>query len=118
MRVTRQQRLAAFGVVAGDHPGVAALELWQAVVCQRLLAQAGEGVEVLPVGAGEGWHDAAGVFRQHAFGLPIEIENVQVLGAQLIAHVRQQRFSTKRRGKTVGHVSGDADGVLRGERAF
>ncbi|MNP75538.1 hypothetical protein D3C76_1726110 [compost metagenome] len=53
VRVTGQQRLATFGVVAGNHPGIAAFELWQAIVGQGLFAQAGKGVEVFPVGAGQ-----------------------------------------------------------------
>ncbi|MNO63145.1 hypothetical protein D3C76_538380 [compost metagenome] len=118
VRVTGQQRLAAFGAVAGHHPGIAALELWQAIVGQGLLAQAGEGVEVFPVGAGEGGRGIIVTVCQHALGLPVEIEDVQVVGTQLIAHVGQQRFGAKRHGKTVGHVTGDADGVLRRERAF
>ncbi len=60
----------------------------------------------------------AAVVGQHAFGLPVEIEDAEVVGAQLIAHVGQQRFGAKRRGKAVGHVTGDADGVLSGERAL
>ena len=118
MRITGQQRLATFGATAGDHPGVAAFELRQAIVGQCLFAQAGEGVEVFPVGAGERRRGVAAIVRQHAFGLPVEIEDVQVLGAQLIAHVGQQGFGAKRRGKAVGHVTGDADGVLGRERAL
>ncbi|MNI15157.1 hypothetical protein D3C73_684490 [compost metagenome] len=114
MRITRQQRLAALGPAARDDPGVAALELWQAVVSQGLFAQAGEGVEVFPVGAGQGGCGPV----EHAFGLPVEIENAQVVRAQLIAHECQQGFGTKCCRKTVGHVTGDADGVLGGERAF
>ncbi|MNQ65886.1 hypothetical protein D3C85_803560 [compost metagenome] len=118
MRVTCQQRLAAFGAIAGHDPGIAALELRQAVVGQGLLAETGEGVEIFPVGAGENRPGDAVLLRQHAFGLPVEIEHVQVIGAELVAHVGQQRFGAKRRGKTVGHVTGDADGVLGGERAL
>ncbi|MNH20091.1 hypothetical protein D3C79_798460 [compost metagenome] len=114
VRVTGQQRLAALGPATRDDPGVAALELWQAVVSQGLFAQAGEGIEVFPVGAGQG---GAGPV-EHALGLPVEIEDVQVLGPQLIAHECQQGFGTKCRSKTVGHVAGDADGVLGRERAF
>ena len=53
MRVAGQQRFAAGGAAAGDRPGVAALELRQAGVQQRGMAQRGDGVEVLPVASGE-----------------------------------------------------------------
>ena len=117
VRVSRQQRLAAVGTAAGDRPGVAAFELRQAVVGQGLFAQAGQGIEVFPVGGGQGQAVFA-TFGQHALGLPVEVEDVQVLGAQLIAHVGQQRFGAKGRGEAVGHVAGDAHGVFNSERAL
>ncbi|MNE52360.1 hypothetical protein D3C80_1470300 [compost metagenome] len=118
MRVAGQQWLGAFGAVAGNHPGVAALELWQAIVGQRLFAQAGEGVQVFPVINGQCGYRFGMPLGQHAFGLPVEVEDVQVVGAQLVANKRQQGFSAKCCGKAVRHVTGDADAVFGRERTF
>ncbi|MNE72736.1 hypothetical protein D3C80_1687030 [compost metagenome] len=67
------------GAAAGDRPGIAALELRQAVISQGLLAQAGEGVEVFPVG-GSQRQAALATFGQYTLRLPVEVENVQVVG--------------------------------------
>ena len=116
MRIAGQQRLAALAAAAGNHPGVTAFELRQAVVEQRLFAEAGEGGEVLPVAGGEGRCVAGVIGGQNAFGLPVQIEDIEVIGAELIAYVGQQRLGAKRGGKAVGHVTGDADAVFGSER--
>ncbi len=106
MRVARQQGLAALGATAADGPGIAAFELRQAILGQRPVAQRGQRAERLPITGGQ---------VKRALGLPIEVEDFQVVAAQLVAYVSQQRLGTKRGGKAVGHVPGDADGVLSGE---
>ncbi|MCY1341372.1 hypothetical protein D9M69_273150 [compost metagenome] len=112
VRVAGQQRLAALGMAAGHRPGVAALELRQAGVDQRLLAEAGQPVEVLPVAGGQGR------CLDHPVRVPVEVEDLQVVAAELVAHVAQHRLGAERGGEAVGHVAGHADGVLDGERAF
>ncbi|MNH46616.1 hypothetical protein D3C79_1094690 [compost metagenome] len=71
MRVAGQQRLAAAGTAAGHRPGVTAFELRDTGVAQCFMAEAGEGLQALPVGSGQ-WR------AQCAFGLPAEVEDVQV----------------------------------------
>src|SRR3546814_13064383 len=44
-----------------------------------------------------------------------EFENVQVVAVQLFAHVSQKRLGAKRCREAVGHVTGNAHGVLSGE---
>lgn len=110
MRVAGQQGLAAGGAAAGDDPGVAALELRQAGVLQGLLAETGEGAEVLPVA---GAQCAGG--RQHALRMPVEIEDAQVVAAQFVADVGQHRLGAEGGGEAVGHVAGDAQGIFGGE---
>ena len=51
VRVAGQQRPAAAGAAAGHGPGVAALELRDARIAQRVMAEAGEGLQALPVGS-------------------------------------------------------------------
>ncbi|EJT84509.1 hypothetical protein PPS11_21589 [Pseudomonas putida S11] len=80
MRVAGQQRPAATSAAAGHGPGVAALELRDARIAQRVMAEAGEGLQALPVGSGQRC-------TQGALGLPGEIEDVQVLRAQLVADI-------------------------------
>ena len=110
MRVAGQQRLAAGGAAAGNGPGVAALELRQAGIQQRGVAQLGDGIEVLPVAGGQG-------LAEYTLGVPVEVEDLEVVGAQLIAHMSQQRFGAQGRGEAVGHIAGHAEGVGRGEGA-
>ena len=111
MRVAGQQRFAAGGAAAGDRPGVAALELRQAGIQQRGVAQFGDGVEVLPVASGE-------VLADHALWVPIEVKGFEVIGAQLIADVRQHWLGAEGRSEAVGHIAGDAEGVGDVERAL
>ncbi|MNT71674.1 hypothetical protein D3C72_2101850 [compost metagenome] len=79
-------------------------------LAQGLLTDPGQVLETFPVG---GSQRRAAV--QCALGIPAEVKDVQVLGTELIAHVGHCRFGTKRCGEAVGHVAGDAQGVLRGE---
>ncbi|MNN44367.1 hypothetical protein D3C81_1586540 [compost metagenome] len=118
VRITRQQWLATLAAAAGDDPGVAAFELRQALVDQRLFAEAGEGVEVFPVAGGEDRRRFGVTVGQHTVGLPVEIEDLEVISAELIAHIGQQRLGAKRRRKAVGHIAGDADAVFCRERSF
>ena len=111
MRVASQQRFAAGGAAAGDRPGVAALELRQAGIQQRGVAQLGDGIEVLPVAGSE-------VLPDHALRVPVEVKGLEVIGAQLIADVRQHWLGAEGGSKAVGHIAGDAEGIGDVERAF
>ena len=111
VRVAGQQRLATGGAAAGHGPGIAALELRQAGVFQGLLAEPGDAVEVAPVIGGQ-------ARLEHAFGVPGEVEGLQVVGAQFVAYIGQHRFGTEGRGKAVGHIASDAEGVCGGEGAL
>ncbi|MCY1419255.1 hypothetical protein D9M71_348390 [compost metagenome] len=53
VRVAGQQRPATAGVTTGHRPGVAALELRDAGIAQRLMAEAGKGLQAVPVGSGQ-----------------------------------------------------------------
>ena len=88
---------------AGDGPGVAALELRQAVQ-----AQAGQLLQVVPVACAQ---------RQGGAGRWVFHERRQVSGAQLVADMREQRLAAQRGGEAVGHVAGDGQAVLGAERA-
>ncbi|MCY1397648.1 hypothetical protein D9M71_126580 [compost metagenome] len=111
VRVAGQQRFATGGAAAGHGPGIAAFELRQAGLDQGLLAEVSQPVEVLPVGAGQGLAD-------HAFRMPVEVEGLQVVGAQLVAHVGQYRLGTEGGGEAVGHVAHHGEGVLDREGAL
>ena len=108
MRVAGQQRFAAGGAAAGHRPGVAALELRQAGLGQGVEAEAGDGVQVLPVTISQRLAD-------HALGLPVQIKDLEVVGAQLVADMGQHRLGAKRGGEAVGHIAGHAQGVGAGE---
>ena len=50
--------------------------------------------------------------------MPGEVEGLQVVGAQLVTDIGQHRFGTEGRGKAVGHIARDAEGVCGGEGAL
>ncbi|MCY1396137.1 hypothetical protein D9M71_110980 [compost metagenome] len=111
VRIAGEQRAAAARAAAGHSPGIASFELRQAGLGQRLMAEAGYGVEVAPVAV-----DQRGT-PKHAVGMPGQVEDIQVAAAQFVADVGEHRFGAEGGGEAVGHVAGDADAVRRSERA-
>ena len=77
---------------------------------QYKVPELGEGGEVLPVAGAQGTAD-------YTVRVPVEIEDLEVIRAQAVAHVAHQGLGTQRSGEAVGHVAGDAQGVGDGEGA-
>ena len=73
------------------------------------MAEPGEGLQALPIGSGQRCAEGA-------FGLPTEVEDVQVFRPQLVADVGQCGLGAKRGREAVGQVTGDAQSVFGGER--
>ena len=83
----------------------------QAGVFQRLQAEAGQAVEGSPVVAAKALSDGA-------TGVPVEIEDLQVVRAELVAYLGQHRLGAEGGGEAVGHVAGHGHRILEGEGAF
>ncbi|MNP05675.1 hypothetical protein D3C76_976300 [compost metagenome] len=113
VRIAGQQRFATAGAAAGQRPGVAAFVLWNASLAQGLLADQCQLLQAFPVGSCQ-----RRTAVQRTFRVPVEVEDVQVFAAELVAHVGQCRFRAKGGGKAVGHVAGNAQGILGGERPW
>ncbi|GGI94450.1 hypothetical protein GCM10009083_08770 [Halopseudomonas pertucinogena] len=110
MRVVGQQGLATGAAPAGDHPGIAAVELtgWQpGLDAIQLFQQRLEQFSALPLDR----RAAAGQRGLRRTGYQIQ----RMPLAQGAAHVVHQRVGAERLGKGIGHVTHDVGDILEGE---